>query len=322
MKALEVCEHSGPSSVNLVERDMPEVKGDRVLIRVTAAGVNFADVAQSRGLYPGGPQAPYLGGLEAAGVVERAGPDSPIPVGTRVMGLGSRAFAEYVCWPAGLCFPTPDHWTDTQAAAFPVQWLTAHACLRTVGRLEAGDNVLIHAAAGGVGQAAVHLARHFGAWVIGTAGSASKCEQVLARGAHAAINYRDEDFVSRVREITEGDGIDLCLEMVGGDTFRKNLRVLRPFGRMVVYGAASNEPASVANVPLIFNPVEVLGYHLMRMMSDRPDLFGRQWTEMVSLIAQGVVQPEEPSVAPLEEGAEVLGRLERRETTGKWVLTP
>lgn len=322
MRVLEVPALEGPAAAHITERDARTPVGDQLLIKVAAAGINYADVAQTRGMYPGGPKAPYVGGMEMAGTVVEAGPESPVPVGTRVMGMGTMAFAEYVCWPTNAIFPTPANWTDTQAAAFPVQWLTAHACLRTVGRIQAGDNVLIHAAAGGVGTAAIKLAKHFGAYVIGTAGSAEKCARVLENGANAAINYREQDFVEEVNTITHGDGIDLALEMIGGDTFRKNLATLRPYGRMVVYGAATNEQANIGNVQIIFKPVEIIGYHLMVMMQKRPDLFAQQWTEMVSLIAQGVVLPDEPTVVPLAEGAAALARMEARETTGKVVLTP
>ncbi|TNE84272.1 MAG: NADPH:quinone oxidoreductase family protein [Deltaproteobacteria bacterium] len=322
MRAVQIPRTDGPSAAEIVDLPTPEPTGDQLLIKVAAAGLNYADVAQSQGMYPGGPKAPYIAGLEAAGTVVAAGPDSPVPVGTRVMGMGAGALSEYVCWRTNQVFPTPDPWTDTQAAAFPVQWLTAHACLRTVGRVESGDNVLIHAAAGGVGQAAVRLARHFGAFVIGTAGSPEKCERVLAAGAHAAIDYRAQDFVAETLRVTEGDGIDLLLEMVGGETFRKNLAVLRPFGRMVVYGAASNEQANIHNVQLIFKPVEIIGYHLTVMMVKRPDLFARQWTEVVSLIAQGVIVPEEPETLPLKQAATALQRMANRQTTGKVVLTP
>lgn len=321
MKAVQIASTSGPSAAQIVDRPLPEPVGDQLRIKVSAAGLNYADVAQSRGMYPGGPTAPYIAGLEVSGVVDKAGPECPIPVGTRVMGMGSGGFSEYVCWRTNQVFPTPDPWTDTQAAAFPVQWLTAHAVLRTVGRVESGDNVLIHAAAGGVGRAAVRLARHFGAFVIGTAGSDEKCETVRAAGAHA-VNYQTGDFVAEAMRITEGDGIDLVLEMVGGDTFRKNLSVLRPYGRMVVFGAASNEAANIGNVQLIFKPVEILGYHLTVMMVKRPDLFAQQWTEVVSLIAQGVIEPEEPECVPLDAAAEAMARMEGRQTQGKLVLVP
>lgn len=322
MRAIQIDRTEGPAASRLIDTDVPEPVGDELLIKVAAAGLNYADLMQTQGLYPGGPSAPYIAGLEAAGTVVAAGPESPVPVGTRVMGMGSGAFAEYVCWRTNQVFPTPDPWTDTQAAAFPVQWLTAHACLRTVGRVEAGDNVLIHAAAGGVGQAAVRLARHYGAFVIGTAGSPEKCARVLEAGAHAAIDYTTQDFVAEALKVTEGDGIDLLLEMVGGDTFRRNLTVMRPFGRVVVYGAATAEGANIHNIHLIFRPVEIIGYHLTVMMRKRPDLFARQWTEVVSLIAQGVIHPAEPEIVRLDAAPEALARMARRDTVGKVVLVP
>ena len=322
MRQLEVTAYEGPSALRFVERELPTPRPGQLLIKVHAAGINWADLAQTQGMYPGGPKPPYIAGMEAAGEVVAVGPDSPIPVGAKVMGMGPRAFADHVIWPVQSVFPKPDAWSWTQAAAFPVQWLTAHGCLRVVGRLVEGENVLIHAAAGGVGVAAVRLAKHFGATVIGTAGSDEKCAAVLENGADLAINYRTTDFAEAVMDWTQGDGIDLCLEMVGGETFKKNLGVIRPYGRMVVFGAASNEPARIHNVRLIFSPIEVSGYHLTVMMDKRPDLFGMQWSEMVRLIAEGVVVPDEPTVYALDDAAKALTDLAERKTRGKLVLVP
>src|SRR5690606_16606171 len=166
----------------------------QVLVKVAAAGINYADVMQARGLYAGGPKPPYIAGVEAAGVVVSAPEDSGLKPGDQVMGYGANAFAEYIAWPAGNLLPLPDGWTLEQGAAFPVQWLTAYSCLRTVGRLVEGESVLIHAAAGGVGVAATRLAKHLGARVFATASTAEKLEIAKANGADELINYADQDF--------------------------------------------------------------------------------------------------------------------------------
>src|SRR5262249_2057142 len=157
----------------------------------------------TRGLYVGGPRPPYLAGLEACGEVVASGDgesNHPFPVGTHVMGFGPGAFAEYVSWPVRGLLPLPKGWTDAPGAAFPIQWLPAHGCLRICGRLKAGETVLIHAAAGGVGTAAVRLAKHFGARVFATASTDEKLQVARQHGADELINYRTDDFVTAVKQ--------------------------------------------------------------------------------------------------------------------------
>ena len=325
MRVLEVTEYSGPDAVRLAERPVPEPKPGQALIRVRAAGINFADAMQTRGLYVGGPKSPYVAGLEACGEIVRLGdPNSTEPLGpnSRVMGFGPAAFAEYVVWPVRSLMALPDGWSFTQGAAFPVQWLTAHGCLKICGRIRAGETVLIHAAAGGVGTAAIRLAKHYGATVIATASSAAKLDVARQHGADHLVNYVEQDFVAEVKRLTSGRGVDLILEMVGGETFLKNVEAIVPYGRIVVFGAASAKQASVTNVDLVFRPVEFIGYHLLVMAMRRPDLFAAQLAEISQLMAAGVARPDEPRAIPLADGALALRELEARQTTGKLVLVP
>jgi NADPH2:quinone reductase len=178
-----------------------------------------------------------------------------------------------------------------------VQWLTAHGCLRTIGQLKEGETVLVHAAAGGVGQAAVRIAKHFGAKVIATASTAEKLAIAEKLGADVCVNYTSEDFVKACRDATGGQGVDLILEMVGGETFEKNLS-------------------------LIFKPVVLAGYHLSILAAKRPDLFMAELAEVQELIAKGVIAPEEPTSRPLNELAAAMIDLQARKTTGKVVLIP
>jgi NADPH2:quinone reductase len=323
MKALRIQSLDGPKAAHLVEMSMPEPRSGQVLVRVEAAGLNYSDVAQSHGEYPGGPQPPFVAGSEMAGEVVAVGDGvEDFSPGDAVMGVGSKAFAEYAVWNAAALFKRPPDWSAPQGAAFLIAWLTAHGCLRTVGRLQKDETVLIHAAAGGVGQAACRIANHFGARVIGTSTSSEKLEAIKGAGAHHAINTRDDDFVEKTLELTGGQGADLILEMVGGDVFRKNLKAQRAFGRMVVYGAASGESANVNNVHLIFKPVEVIGYHLSVLMRKRPDLFAEEMTEVMALIKAGVMKPDEPTQIPLADGAQALADMRARKTRGKVVLIP
>jgi len=322
MRAVEVTGALGPSAVRIAEVALPEVRPNHVLLRVHAAGLNFADVMQTLGLYEGGPKPPYYAGFEAAGEVVAVGDGVDIQLGARLFGTGPRAFAEYVSWSAASVMPIPDGWSYEQAAAFPVQWLTAHACLRTCGRLRASESVLVHAAAGGVGQAAVRLAKHYGARVFATASSKEKLALARAAGADELIDYTSQDFVAEVRARTNGRGVDLVLEMVGGETFRKNLDAVVPFGRIVVFGVASTEVEKVSNRRLIFHPVELIGYHLGVMQQKRPDLFAAQLSEIGALIAQRVIVPEPPTTHALADAARALADLHARRSTGKLVLVP
>jgi len=322
MRSLEVSALEGPDSMSLVEKPVPSPKPGQVILKVHAAGLNYADVMQTRGLYVGGPKAPYVPGLECAGEVVAVGEGVSLPLGTRLMGMGGRTFAEYVALPAAMLMPLPDSWSFEQGAAFPIQWLTAHGCLRTCGRLKEGETVLVHAAAGGVGSAAVRLAKHYGAKVFATASSAEKLALAKKDGADVLINYTEEDFVSVIKEHTDGKGVDLILEMVGGETFLKNIDAVKSFGRIVVFGSASAKQAKVDNVRMIFQPVEYIGYHLSIMARTRPDLFMAQMKEVNGLIKEGVISPYAPTVHSLEEGASVLHAMENRKTTGKLVFTP
>ena len=322
MRAVHVSALTGTDAITVQDTPVPTPGPGQVLVRVRAAGVNYADLMQTRGHYVGGPKAPYRAGFELAGEVVAASEGSPFPPGARVMGFGSEAFAEYALASTGGLFPTPEGWSDGQAATFPVQWLTAHGCLRTVGRLKAGETVLIHAVAGGVGLAALRLARRFGAITIGTSSSPEKLQHALERGLDHAIDYTRQDLVAEVKRITGGRGVDLALEMVGGDTLSQTWDATRPYGRVVVYGAASGQNAPIDNVRLIFQPVEFIGYHIVQLMVRRPELFAEEMAEVGALLAEGVMTPEEPTAWPLAQTREALDALGDRRTTGKLVLVP
>lgn len=321
MRAIHVASKGGPDAVSIQEVPVPTPRPGQVLVRVNAAGLNFADLLQTRGEYVGGPEAPYIAGGELAGEVVAVGPGTQVHLGVPVMGLTRRAFAEYAVLSERSLFTVPSGWTMTQAAGFPAQWLTAHGCLRTLGRLKAGEFVLIHAVSSGVGLAALALARHFGATAIGTASTPEKLAVAQARGLEHGIVSTQQDLVSEVKRFTHDQGVDLVLEMVGGDSVRQSWEATRPYGRIVVYGAASGQRANISNVRLIFQPVEFLGYHVDRLMTQRPDLFAEEMLEVADLIAQGVMRPEEPQVWPADQIQDLLRAMDTRKTTGKHVIT-
>ncbi len=326
MRALEIRSLTGPTAAQLGDHPVPRPGPGEVLIKVGAAGINFADIMQTRGIYPPGPAAPYLGGIEVCGEVVALGDGDEIyPPGAKVIGAGLKGcWAEYVIAPAASLMPLPDGWTETQGAAFFANWVTAYICLVTLGRISQDQTVLIHAAAGGVGQTAVHLAKHFGARVFATASTEEKLDVARNLGADELINYTKQDFVAEVKSRTGERGVDLILEMVGGDTFRKNLEAVVPYGNIVVFGYASSaKKVDINNVGMIWDyPVSITGMTLGSLIGNRPDLFGQVMGEIGELIASGVIRPEEPMVHSLADGSQVLSDLEQRKTTGKQVFVP
>jgi NADPH2:quinone reductase len=307
----------------ITDAPVPAPDPGEVLIRITAAGVNFADVMQTRGAYVGGPQAPYIAGFEAAGEIVALGPGvTGLEPGDHVIGTGYGAFAEHMVLPTAAVAPVPAGWTDEQALGLVLNWATALAALEPMGRLSAGETVLIHAAAGGVGQAAVRMARHRGATVLATA-SPDKHEAVRELGADHVIDYRRVDVAAEVLRLTDGAGADLVLESVGGDTFRASLAATRRItGRVVVYGVAGGE-ASISNRELNFtHPIHVIGLHIGILAQAAPRLFAELMDELAALIAAGAYPPGQPTVHDLADGPKVLAELEARATVGKLALRP
>jgi NADPH:quinone reductase len=323
MRALQQTALAGPSRMHLVtDVPVPAAGPGEILIRVGAAGVNFADVMQTHGTYDGGPRAPYIAGFEAAGEIVALGAGvTGLEPGTHVIGTGYGAFAEYMVLPAAGVAPVPAGWTDEQSLGLVLNWATALAALR-IGRIAPGETVLVQAAAGGVGQAAVRLARHRGATVIATA-SRDKHDVVRALGADSVLDHRSVDLAAEVLRLTGGHGADLVLESVGGETFRAGLAATRRItGRVVVYGVASGE-ASISNRELNFtHPIHVIGLHIGVLSRAAPGLFADLMAELSALIAAGVYPPGRPTVFDLADGPKALAELEARTTVGKLALRP
>ena len=324
MRALQQTSLNGPQDLRLItDAPVPVPGPGEVLIRVTAAGVNFADLSRAHGTFGDGPRPPYLAGFEAAGEVVALGDGvTGPPPGTRVVGVGDGAFAEFAVLPAAAAMPIPPGWTEQQALGLVVNWPTALAALRPLGALAPGQTVLIHAAAGATGQAAVTLARHHGATVIATA-SPGKHRTVLGLGADHVLDARGGDLVGEVLRLTDGAGVDLVLESAGGATFGASLAVAkRVTGRVVVYGLAGGE-ASITNWDLVYqHQVHVVGLNIGVLIRSAPQIFGAVMGELAALIAAGVVTPGRPATHDLAEGPAVLARLASRATMGKLALLP
>ena len=246
-----------------------------------------------------------------------------VSAGDRVVSLiGTGGYAEYAVAPSEAIIPLPEGLDFDEAAAVPLQGLTAYHILSTSGALKEGESVLVHAAAGGVGTLAVQMARLMGAGqVIATASSRTKLDLAESLGADVLIEYTDEDWPERVREATDGYGADVILEMVGGDFPEKNLRCLNVFGRMVLYGAASRDRGSLVPAELMRRCHSIVGFHLPQIMG-RPDLFVLSLREMLGWISSGNLEIVIGARYPLEDAAEAHRALEERETTGKIILNP
>jgi NADPH2:quinone reductase len=326
MRALQQTSLDGPQALRLItDAPVPRPGPGEVLIRVAAAGVNFLDISQSRGTAAGGPTPPYLAGIEGAGEVVALGEGvAGMELGAHVIGAGIRggAFAEYMVLPAAAALPVPPGWADEQALGMVVSWPTAVAALKPLGRVEAGQTVLIHAAAGGTGQAAVTIAKHYGATVLAAA-SPDKHEVVRSLGADHVIDSRSADIAGEVLRLTGGAGADLVLESVGGATLQASLAATkRVTGRVVVFGLAAGE-ATISNWDLVYkHQVQVVGLNIGILIQAAPQIFGEVMTELFGLVTAGVLGPGRPDVHDLAEGPKALAELEARATVGKLALAP
>jgi NADPH2:quinone reductase len=321
MRALEQTSLNGPVDLRLItDAPVPVPGPGEVLIRVVAAGVNFVDISQARGTFAGGPQPPYVAGIEAAGEVVAVGEGVELPLGTHVIGvsIGGGAFAEYLVLPAVAAVPVPAGWEDEQALGLVVSWPTALAALRPLGGLVAGQTVLIHAAAGGTGQAAVTMAKHYGATVIATA-SIGKHEVVRALGADHVLDSRGAELAAEVLRLT--GGVDLVLESAGGTTLEASLAATkRVTGRVVVFGLAGGQ-ATLSNWDLVYkHQVHLIGLNIGALIQHAPQVFGEVMGELFHLVAAGVLAPRHPTTYDLAEGPKVLTELESRATVGKLAL--
>jgi len=326
MRALWQRSLNGPEDLSLItDAPVPSPGPGEVLIQVTAAGVNFVDLSQARGTFAGGPQPPYLAGIEGAGEVVAVGEGvNGLEPGAHVIGVGiaGGAFAEYMVLPAIAAVPVPEGWADEQALGLVVNWPTALAALKPLGGLTAGQTVLIHAAAGATGQAAVKMAEHYGATVIATA-SPGKHEVVRALGADHVLDSRGTDLAAEVLRLTGGAGVDLVLESAGGAALGASLAAAkRVTGRVVVFGLAGGE-APITNWDLVYkHQVHVIGLNIGILIQAAPQIFGEVMGELFGLLAAGVLSPGRPTTYELAEGPKALAELEARATVGKLALLP
>lgn len=322
MKAIQFEAYGGPEVLKLTEKEKPTPKGYEVLIEIDCVGVNYADTARREGQYVVPTPLPFIPGAEVAGVVVEVGEKvTKIKSGTRVVSLiESGGYSEYALSNEFSVIPLPDEISFHEAVALPLQGLSAYHILKTMGRLQPGEAVLIHAAAGGVGTIAVQLAKIFGAGkVIATASTKEKLTLAKEMGADVLIDYTQEGWELKVREATEGKGVDVALEMAGGDIFNKTLKCLAPFGRLVVFGNASRETYTMNPQNLMRRNQSVVGFFLPQIMK-KPDLLLPSIKDLFSYVASGKLKLTIGGVYPIEQAAEVHEEMNSRQTKGKMIL--
>ena len=324
MKAIEIVEPGGPEMLRPCTRPVPEPGEGEVLVKVAAAGVNFPDVAQRRGNYPPPPGASDLPGLEIAGAVVAQGPGvtGPAP-GDEVCALVSGGgYAEYCAVPVPQCLPIPDGLDTVQAAALPETFFTVWTNLFDGGRMKAGETVLIHGGSGGIGTTAIQIARAFGARVFATARTAEKCAFCEELGAERAIAYAEEDFVAVVRELTEKRGVDLILDMVGGDYLARNVRALAVEGRLVQIAVREGAEATIPLGLLMVKRLVLTGSTLRpRTVAQKGAIAAALEREVWPLLAEGSVRPVIHATFALDEAAGAHALMESSAHIGKIVLT-
>ena len=321
-------------------REAPDpIPGDgEVRIRVEASGINFADILARMGLYPDAPKLPAVVGYEVAGTVDGVGEGvEGFTHGDRVLAFTRfGGYSDIICVPAGLVAPIPDNLDFAGAASIPVNWLTAWIMLVRLGNVRSGEVVLVHACAGGVGTAAVQICRHLGAQVIGTA-SSSKHERLREMGVAHCIDYRNQDFEAEVRRLTDGRGVDIALDAVGGESFKKSYRSLASFGRLFVFGVSSFAPGTRKNVVAAltgllrmpsFKPLALMnrnrGVHGVNLghLWDRGDELSAMLAEMLALFADGSIEPVVDRSFSFDEAAAAHRYIQERKNFGKVLLQP
>jgi putative PIG3 family NAD(P)H quinone oxidoreductase len=317
MIAIDPAEPGGPEVLRPVERPVPEPGPGEVLIEVAAAGVNRPDVMQRRGLYPPPPGAPTIPGLEVAGTIV-GGPRDGEAVCALVAGGG---YAQYCVAPEGQCLPVPTGFSMVEAAALPETFFTVWANLFQRGGAKAGETALVHGGTSGIGTTAILLGRLFGITVIVTAGTLEKCARAIEIGAAHAIDYQAEDFVEAVRRLTEGRGVDIVLDMVGGDYVPRNLECLAEEGRHVSIAVQRGPKAEIPIWQVMARRLTLTGSTLRaRTVAFKSTLAAELRDKVWPRLEAGEARPVIDSVFPLERAADAHRRMENGEHIGKIVL--
>jgi NADPH2:quinone reductase len=318
MRSVQVTRLDGPAGVEVVEAEEPAPAAGRLLVEVHALGVSFPDLLLSRGQYQLKPELPFQLGVDFAGVVRRGG--AGFAEGDRVACcLPYGGGADLVEADPEATFALPDSVSFEAGAALPMNYLTAQFALATRAQLQKGETVLVHGAAGGVGTASLQVARGYGARTIAVVSSDAKAEVARAAGADEVI--RVDGFLPAVRELTGGRGVDVVVDVVGGDLVTDSLRALAPLGRLLVVGFTGGSIPQVKVNRLLLHNIDVRGVGWGGYAMGRPGYLRRQWDELLPMLESGVVAPPIAATYPVEQVRTALEQMEQRRTLGKSVLT-
>ena len=339
MRVVEVTKYGQPEVLQVRERLEPVPEPNQVVIHVRAAGVNFADILMRLGLYTRTPKPPFVPGFEVSGVIEALGIDVPVlRVGDRVLAstFPGGGYADQVAVRADRVLPLPEGMSFEDAAALPVNYLTAYQALTYMANLRRGERVLIHAAAGGVGLAAIQLAKIAGAETFGTA-SASKHDFLGQQGLDHAIDYHTQDFEREVMGLTRGEGVDVVLDAVGANSYRKSYRLLRHCGRLICFGMSAAVPGKGRSLKALkawwqtpsFNALDLIGknrtvsgLHVGELGRANPKLVRSWMPELFRLYEAGQIKPHIGATFPLEQAAAAHHFIHDRKNLGKVLLIP
>lgn len=337
MKAVVIPKAGPPEVLSYQDWPEPEPKPGEVRIRTHYAGVNFADTMARLGLYPDAPKPACVVGYEVSGTIDKLGEGvTDFTVGERVLGMTMfGGYAELVCTDARVVRAIPARMTDEEAAALPVVYLTAYHMLHGLTEIREGDRILIHAAAGGVGIAAVQMARAVNAEIFATA-SASKHDFLRGLGVQHCIDYNTQDFAAEVKRITKGEGVDIVMDALGGSGLNKSYASLRAGGRLFSFGfSAAAQGGKVNYLRLASEFLRIPKFHPMKMMGEnrgvlgvnmnplarhRPDLIGRELDGLLDLFNRGLIRPRVDKIVEAKEPAEAHRQLESRRNVGKVLL--
>jgi NADPH2:quinone reductase len=334
MKAVLLTRHGGAEVLRMTNVPRPEPKRGEVRVKIAFIGINFAEVLSRRGLYGWAPRLPYILGMEASGVVDAVGDGVTgyAPGDAVVVGTQYGTYAEFICLPAGRVLPAPPRFSPRECAAFGVSFLTAWVGLMEMARLRVPDTVLITSAAGGVGSSAVQLASKFGARVIGAA-SRGKQEMIRSLGAAVALDYSDSTWGDQLRAATEGRGVNVALEMSGGDVYRTVVRNLAPMGRVVVAGASSAFPGSrnpvarlmsIRNFPrpsilhMLKRSYGVMSFHIGWLLDS--GAIAPHWRALTSFVEEHHIRPAVGEEFAFDDIANAQRALEEKRNIGKGVV--
>lgn len=323
MNAIDPAGPGGPEVLAFIRRPVPRPGPDEVLIKIAAAGVNRPDIVQRRGAYPPPPGAPSIPGLEVAGEIAAVGNGVDLGVGARVCALiAGGGYAEYALAPAGQCLPVPDGLTLIEAAALPETLFTVWSNLFERAYAREGETALVHGGTSGIGTMAIALGNLFGVKIIVTCGSDEKCRQAKALGAAHAINYRTQDFVGEAHRLTGRRGVDIVLDMIGGDYLPRNLDCLTDEGRHVSIAVQGGAKAELNIVKVMQRRLVLTGAFLRPRSVEFKTLVAEELLRNVwPFVEEGRLKPVIDATFPLHQAAEAHRRMEAGDHVGKIVLT-